>query len=120
MDVRLLAVLCALRQRSLRLADRSSSSPGLQRVVECKPETSRTRRPWPALGRSTTGKKHNNVRNIVRCAEVNARVVYATLRDVRDKNYVSTVLTFYILPTQCIYVFYMDLKTNRDCFPIMH
>ena len=27
---------------------------------------------------------------------------------------------FYILPTQCIYVFCMDLNTNMDCFPIQH
>jgi len=27
---------------------------------------------------------------------------------------------FYILPTQCIYVFCVDLKTNSDYFPIQH
>jgi hypothetical protein len=27
---------------------------------------------------------------------------------------------FYVLPTQCIYVFYVDLKTNSDYFPIRH
>jgi len=27
---------------------------------------------------------------------------------------------FYILPTQCIYVFCMDLRTNSDYFPIQH
>ena len=26
----------------------------------------------------------------------------------------------YVLPTQCIYVFYMDLRTNSDYFPIQH
>ena len=26
----------------------------------------------------------------------------------------------YVLPTQCIYVFYMDLRTNSDYFPIHH
>ena len=25
---------------------------------------------------------------------------------------------FYVLPTQCIYVFYVDLKTNSDYFPV--
>jgi hypothetical protein len=25
---------------------------------------------------------------------------------------------FYVLPTQCIYVFYVDLRTNSDYFPI--
>ena len=27
---------------------------------------------------------------------------------------------FYVLPTQCIYVFYVDLRTNSDYFPIQH
>jgi len=27
---------------------------------------------------------------------------------------------FYVLPTQCIYVFCMALRTNRDHFPIQH
>jgi len=27
---------------------------------------------------------------------------------------------FYVLPTQCIYVFCVDLRTNSDFFPIQH
>jgi len=27
---------------------------------------------------------------------------------------------FYVLPTQCIYVFCVDLRTNRDYFPTQH
>ena len=27
---------------------------------------------------------------------------------------------FYILPTQCVYVFFMDLRTNSDNFPTQH
>ena len=27
---------------------------------------------------------------------------------------------FYVLPTQCIYVFYVVLRTNSDYFPIQH
>jgi hypothetical protein len=27
---------------------------------------------------------------------------------------------FYVLPTQCIYVFCVDLRTNCDYFPIEH
>jgi len=27
---------------------------------------------------------------------------------------------FYVLPTQCIYVFCVDLRTNIDYFPIQH
>ena len=27
---------------------------------------------------------------------------------------------FYVLPTQYIYVFYVDLRTNSDYFPIQH
>jgi hypothetical protein len=26
----------------------------------------------------------------------------------------------YVLPTQCIYVFCVDLRTNRDCFHIQN
>jgi len=27
---------------------------------------------------------------------------------------------FYVLPTQCIYVFCVDLRSNSDYFPIQH
>jgi hypothetical protein len=27
---------------------------------------------------------------------------------------------FYVLPTQCIYVFCVDLRTNSDYFPLQH
>ena len=27
---------------------------------------------------------------------------------------------FYVLPTQCNYVFYVDLRTNNHYFPILH
>jgi len=27
---------------------------------------------------------------------------------------------FYVLPTQCIYVYCVDLRTNSDYFPIQH
>jgi len=27
---------------------------------------------------------------------------------------------FYVLPLQCIYVFYVDLRTNNNYFPIQH
>jgi len=27
---------------------------------------------------------------------------------------------FYVLPTQCIYVFCVDLRTNNNYFPIQH
>ena len=27
---------------------------------------------------------------------------------------------FYVLPTHCIYMFCMDLRTNSDYFPIQH
>jgi len=43
------------------------------------------------------------------------------------RNPVVTVCTtwfyiqqFHVLPTQCIYVFRVDLKTNSDYFPIQH
>jgi len=27
---------------------------------------------------------------------------------------------FYVLPTQCVYVFFVDLRTNSDHFPMQH
>ena len=27
---------------------------------------------------------------------------------------------FYVLPTQCVYVFFVGLRTNSDCFPVQH
>jgi len=30
------------------------------------------------------------------------------------------ILQFYVLPTQCIYVFCVDLRTNSDYFHIWH
>ena len=30
------------------------------------------------------------------------------------------ILQFYVLLTQCIYVFCVDLRTNSDYFPIKH
>jgi len=27
---------------------------------------------------------------------------------------------FYVLTTQCIYVFFVDLRTNSDYFPMQH
>ena len=29
-------------------------------------------------------------------------------------------LQFYVLPIQCIYVFYVDLRTNSNYFPVQH
>jgi len=37
--------------------------------------------------------------------------------------YVTTqfnIQQLYVLPTHCIYVFYVDLRTNSDYFPIQH
>jgi len=30
------------------------------------------------------------------------------------------ILQFYVLPTHCIYVFCVDMRTNSDYFPIQH
>jgi len=35
-------------------------------------------------------------------------------------NAMFNIQQFYILPTQCIYVFGVDLRTNSDYFPIQH
>jgi hypothetical protein len=49
------------------------------------------------------------------------------LRSFNHSSPVVTVITarfriqqFYVQPTQCIYVFCVDLRTNGDYFPIQH
>ena len=32
----------------------------------------------------------------------------------------SNIQQFYVLRTRCIYVFYVDLRTNSDYFPIQY
>jgi len=63
MVVSLCWVLCVVRYRSLRRADHSSTEvlPNVMRRCVCDLETSRMKRPWPALGRSATGKKQKVV-----------------------------------------------------------
>jgi len=34
--------------------------------------------------------------------------------------YCAVRSTFYVLPTQCIYVFCVDLRTNSDYFTVQH
>jgi len=34
--------------------------------------------------------------------------------------YCAVGSTFYVLPTQCVYVFYVDLRTNSDYFTVQH
>ena len=55
-------VCCVLSGRGLcdELITRPEESYWLWCVVVCDLETSRMRRPWPALGRSATGKKKSN------------------------------------------------------------
>jgi len=55
-------VFCVLPNRSLcdGLVTRPEESYGLRCVVMCDLETSRIRRPWPALGRSATKKITTN------------------------------------------------------------
>ena len=61
MNIGLLWVLCVLSGRGLcdELITRPEEPYRLWCVVVCDLETSRMRRPWPALGRSTKGKKKN-------------------------------------------------------------
>jgi len=56
-DVCLLRVLCAVVSPCDELITRPGESYRLCYVIVCELETSRMRRPCPALGRSTTEKK---------------------------------------------------------------
>jgi len=38
----------------------------------------------------------------------------------RGTDWTFNIQQFYVLPTQCIYVFYVDLRTNSDYFPVQH
>ena len=42
----------------------------------------------------------------------------------KSKTYIMyrqfNIQQLYVLPTQCIYVFCVDLRTNSDYFPIQH
>ena len=43
---------------------------------------------------------------------------YRTVVTIRTAR--CNIQQFYVLPTQCIYVFCVDLRTNSDYFPIQH
>ena len=34
--------------------------------------------------------------------------------------YCAVRSTFYVLPTECVYAFCVDLSTNSDCFTVQH
>ena len=40
--------------------------------------------------------------------------------DTGKPNVTIYIHKLYVLPTQCIYVFCVDLRTNSDYFPIQH
>jgi len=44
--------------------------------------------------------------------------VYYTVITIRTKCF--NIHKFSVLPTQCIYVFYVDLRTNSDYFTVQH
>jgi hypothetical protein len=39
---------------------------------------------------------------------------------ITETNWIFNIQQFYVLPTQCIYVFYTVLRTNSDYFPTQH
>ena len=76
---------CVLSGRGLcdGLITRPEESYRLWCVVVCDLETSRMRRPWPALGRSATWNNNNNNYNICICwcvTEINYRMHRATVK----------------------------------------
>jgi hypothetical protein len=44
--------------------------------------------------------------------------VYNTVVTIRTES--VNIQQFYVLPTHCIYVFCVDLRTNSDYLPIQH
>ena len=51
-------------------------------------------------------------------------VTELTVKLLKPKTYFMyrqfNIQKFYVMPTQCIYVFCVDLRTNSDYFPIQH
>ena len=47
-------------------------------------------------------------------------LVFITWRVFTARYGLGLYIQFYVLPTQCIYLFCMDLRTNSDYFPIQH
>jgi hypothetical protein len=58
------------------------------------------------------------------CASVSLSTLVSLINPLKPTGYfMSTrfnIHKFYVLPTQCIYVFCMDLRTNSDYFPVQH
>jgi hypothetical protein len=46
--------------------------------------------------------------------------INAVLNPLKPSGYCTYRQQFYVLPTQCVYVFCVDLRTNSDYFPIQH
>ena len=65
-----------------------------------------------------------SLREIVFCVryELRAKIKLRIWLSVMINHLETTVniQQFHILPTQCIYVFCVDLRTNSDYFPIQH
>jgi hypothetical protein len=49
-----------------------------------------------------------------------AAVAYLTIQSGHYMYRQFNIQHFSVLPTQCIYVFCVDLRTNSDYFPIQH
>ena len=53
-----------------------------------------------------------------KCLSVYLLTFYSPVVTICTKSF--NIQQFYVLPTQCIYVFCVDLRTNSDYFPIQH
>jgi hypothetical protein len=62
------------------------------------------------------------VRNSRRCIEPEMKLFLITFRTpvVTIWTTMFNIQQFYVLPTQCIYVFCVDLRTNSDYFTVQH
>jgi hypothetical protein len=54
--------------------------------------------------------------------QVEIKSLHATLQNLVLTLYTAkfNIRKFYVLPTQCIYVFCVDLRTNSDYFTVQH
>jgi hypothetical protein len=67
-----------------------------------------------------TDKVHQLVTHVsnIRSTPVYRRIIWSQLVTLCTARF--NIHKFYVLPTQCIYVFCVDLRTNSDYFPVQH
>ena len=75
---------------------------------------------WTAAWVRTFGEKGITFTCLLRTLDCSARNLVDLPSNYPAPTTVCNINQFYVLPTQCIYVFCVDLRTDSDYFPILH